>query len=812
MNVVIINRIKKLLTALAVYITIVTACMLAGCAVENDPPPGDENKVYSVIYAVNDENGGFIRGDAEQQISEGGDGKIVTAVALYGYKFEGWSDGYTGATRSEKNVWGDVTFTAKFEQIITPIEIFSVTYVAADGGIVEGKTEQKVVRGERSESVTAVADEAYRFIGWSDGESSATRSDVIDADGFTATALFEEIIIKVRYTVASYGGKGGKIQGKTEQTVKWKGSAESVTAVAENGFEFVAWSDGYPHATRTDTELTEDLTLSASFAQIVFAADYAVNDSAFGRIQTIPNSHGESVNIHKVKAVPIDGCVFIGWSDGVTSAERCDVLKADLSVTANFGVCADYEVANERGGRIAGIAHQTVLPDGNFTRVRAIPDTGYVFCGWSDLVESAERCDEQNRKSINRFAYFEPIERTYKYDYGAMGGAPLVGEVTINRNALENAVFTVPTWDGHIFCGWYTEKEFIHKAVDAQGNYMLGDQGFSVESDTMYARWKQTGGEYPPVYSILFVMVDTIDATLYSVKDQLDVTVKHKMPVIERLIVNEEIDFMEKQLNEWFGGEVEFELDIYYTVDRFTENQYSPIDTPNGTLVPDIRKISELKDVYGNYINTLTMLDYGYENINLYTEFNRGKDYNSGYLSVFMQDLLQKYELHELLQSMRDGDEDAFELKSVLIRNLAKSVADNEENWANDLTDYLRGSTGSEYDEKIKAFLLNKAYLNGQTVGIPMEWWTHELDIHLRCDGFGGNYKYSYYKDGDGNVELTVTNLNIELPFGTEITLEALPYSGYKFVKWSDGVQTAVRHDIMMYNVRIKPIFEKIDQ
>ena len=82
MNVVIINRIKKLLTALAVCITIVTACMLAGCAVENEPPPADENKTYSVIYAVNDENGGFIRGDAEQQIAEGGDGKIVTAVPL----------------------------------------------------------------------------------------------------------------------------------------------------------------------------------------------------------------------------------------------------------------------------------------------------------------------------------------------------------------------------------------------------------------------------------------------------------------------------------------------------------------------------------------------------------------------------------------------------------------------------------------------------------------------------------------------------------------------------------------------------------
>ena len=209
MNVVIINRIKKLLTALAVCITIVTACMLAGCAVENEPPPADENKTYSVIYAVNDENGGFIRGDAEQQIAEGGDGKIVTAVPLGGYVFLEWSDGYAQPERRDKNVDKDMELIAKFEKR------HAVSYFATGNGRIDGKSIQKVKPNGNADSVTAVPDDGYEFAGWSDGYKIATRTDKNIVGDLNIAAVFVKKQLALSYAASSHG----RIEGKTEQKI-----------------------------------------------------------------------------------------------------------------------------------------------------------------------------------------------------------------------------------------------------------------------------------------------------------------------------------------------------------------------------------------------------------------------------------------------------------------------------------------------------------------------------------------------------------------------------------------------------------------
>ena len=44
-------------------------------------------------------------------------------------------------------------------------------------------------------------------------------------------------------------------------------------------------------------------------------------------------------------------------------------------------------------------------------------------------------------------AYFEPIEKTFRYDYGELA-APLENTVTLNRNNLQAAQFAVPSMTG----------------------------------------------------------------------------------------------------------------------------------------------------------------------------------------------------------------------------------------------------------------------------------------------------------------------------------------------------------------------------
>ncbi len=60
-------------------------------------------------------------------------------------------------------------------------------------------------------------------------------------------------------------GEGGTIQGETSQNVIIGGDAKTVTAVPNEGYEFVKWDDGVTTAARTDKNVKADKTYTAIF-------------------------------------------------------------------------------------------------------------------------------------------------------------------------------------------------------------------------------------------------------------------------------------------------------------------------------------------------------------------------------------------------------------------------------------------------------------------------------------------------------------------------------------------------------------------
>lgn len=65
------------------------------------------------------------------------------------------------------------------------------TYTAGEGGKIEGNAIQTVAHDKYTEEVRAVADEGYKFIGWSDDIKTETRSDKLIED-ISVTAYFEK--------------------------------------------------------------------------------------------------------------------------------------------------------------------------------------------------------------------------------------------------------------------------------------------------------------------------------------------------------------------------------------------------------------------------------------------------------------------------------------------------------------------------------------------------------------------------------------------------------------------------------------------
>ena len=117
--------------------------------------------VYSI--SVSAEEGGSVSSEGGEY-SEGTQ-VTITATPDEGYEFSGWSDGNTEATRvitaSE-----DVTLTATFTELEYS---YQLTVTSTEGGSISSEG------GEYNEgtevTITATADEGYRFIGWSDGST-----------------------------------------------------------------------------------------------------------------------------------------------------------------------------------------------------------------------------------------------------------------------------------------------------------------------------------------------------------------------------------------------------------------------------------------------------------------------------------------------------------------------------------------------------------------------------------------------------------------------------------------------------------------
>ncbi len=159
----------------------------------------------------------------------------------------------------------NISVTANFA-----INTYTLTYTAGAGGTISGATPQTVNYGASGTAVTAVPNANYHFVNWSDGVLTATRTDANVMANVAATANFA----LDTYILTYAAGAGGTISGTTPQTVNHGASGTAVTAVPDANYHFVSWSDAVLTATRTDTNVTANLSVTATFAADSYTLTY----------------------------------------------------------------------------------------------------------------------------------------------------------------------------------------------------------------------------------------------------------------------------------------------------------------------------------------------------------------------------------------------------------------------------------------------------------------------------------------------------------------------------------------------------------
>ena len=81
----------------------------------------------------------------------------------------------------------DVTVEAEFEAIT-----YTLTYTAGAGGTIQGSATQTVAHGQSGTEVEAKPNEGYKFVKWSDGRTTAKRTDSNVQGNLSVTAEFEK--------------------------------------------------------------------------------------------------------------------------------------------------------------------------------------------------------------------------------------------------------------------------------------------------------------------------------------------------------------------------------------------------------------------------------------------------------------------------------------------------------------------------------------------------------------------------------------------------------------------------------------------
>ena len=522
----------------------------------------------------------------------------------------------------------------------------------------------------------------------------------------------------------------------------------------------------------------------------------------------------DSMKLQSLKSKIILLAVFIilvvGIAVGVSLGTK---RKHDKSMYKTF--TATYTA--DENGTICGEAKQSVRQWLDGTEITAVPNDGYLFSGWSDGVYLQTRHDTHFTQNIEVNASFVSKLKMLKYDYNGATANNSASSITINYDSITSTEFVIPAKANFEFQGWYLDKEFNKRVTDKDGIYYLGKSIFYSEADTLYARWEKHEGI---VYPVLMIFVDEIDAQLTTQNNNL-INYYYEMSLPELKICEYFPIALSKFINDNFTKPVYFEFDSYFTSTAIDDTSFSTfgvtVGTTDGIVYPPcITEIAPLLKNYRSIISTANMTaTFNNESTNNLEEVKFGFPHIASKKYAFIslesnyynKDLSKPLNISELdWPSIIEGYLHEF------THTIEMSLDLNNLHEVEVYNSYLHHGHVSEYlQQHVKiAYLLNEADYYGQTVGIPFTYWTGDIEVE---------YYYDAQKCSEmGAVRLIENNIEHEpsisragkIPYGSDLTVEAVAKDGYKFIKWSDGVTTAIRHDTNITSyLYVFPIFAK---
>ncbi len=368
----------------------------------------------------------------QQSVNYMGIGPLVKAVPAAGYLFVKWSDGKTEAARTDIGVTDNINAAAEFA-----LDVCTLEYLSGGNGTIEGSAAQTVARGGNGTAVTAKPVFGYHFVKWSDGKTNAVRQDTAVAGNISVTAIFEINYYTLKYSA----GQHGSLTGDTDQSVEYGGSGTQVIAVPDENYHFVKWSDGKVASYRTDTNVTENKTVTAEFALNKFKVTFKDYDGTVLKTQYV--AYGSDAE--PPEDPERDGYTFSGWSGDYDDITTAVTIKAKYDINTYKVTFADYDGTELKTQNV--IYGLGAVPPADPVR------EGYTFGGW----------DGDYTKITGTVKFTAQYKaHTFKVTFVDYDGA------VIDEQDVENGKDAVspadPARQGYTFTGW--DKAFTGVTAD----------------------------------------------------------------------------------------------------------------------------------------------------------------------------------------------------------------------------------------------------------------------------------------------------------------------------------------------------------
>lgn len=333
------------------------------------------------------------------------------------------------------NVFSNQTISAIFE-----IDDCLLSYAAGAGGSVAGASSQSVKHGASGTPVTAAPDAGFHFVAWSDGVTSATRTEIAVASSLSVTACFAPNpggpvtrIAGVSSTwatttpVFSLWASGDAPPFLTYYSVN--GSvpalylapvpvfAPGTSAVRYWSVDSRGWGESAASTTiRYDpfppvTSLY-GVTPGAAYTAPVDLALFALDNAGGSRVAAawyaIDGGAPRTYDGAPVRIDTLGSHTLTYWSmDNAGNTEAAHLATFTIEARRHL-----LTYAAGPGGTLTGSTAQTVDDRGSGTPVAAVPDAGHHFVGWSDGASTPVRTDANVTADLAVSAAFavDPVE------------------------------------------------------------------------------------------------------------------------------------------------------------------------------------------------------------------------------------------------------------------------------------------------------------------------------------------------------------------------------------------------------------------